>query len=119
MLAAADPVIGAGGIGPSFWGAALRLVLAVGLLALGTWGWLWWQRRARRTSRHLEVLDRALLSRSASVALIRVGEKRLLVGVAADGVRLIDDLGVDGAGDDGSRFVDLLAESSASAESKR
>ena len=119
MLAAIDPVMAATGSGPSLWVAALRLALAVGLIAVLAWGWLSWQHRARRASRPLQVLDRALLSRGASVALIRVGEKRLLVGVAADGVRLIDDLGADGADDDEPRFVDLLTASPASAETKR
>ena len=77
---------------PSLVGAALRMGLALAVLGLAAWGWLYWQRRVKGPKRDLEVLDRAVLARGASVALLRVGGRRLLVGVSGEGVRLIRDL---------------------------
>lgn len=75
------------------WTAILRLGLATVAIALVGFGFLWWQRRhGGATTRQVEVIDRAFLSRGVSVALLRVGERRLLVGVSGDGVRLLRDL---------------------------
>lgn len=83
MLAGPDTV-------PSLWGAALRLGLAVGAMAVTAGAWLLWQRRAAQgTRRQLEVLDRTILARGVSVVLLRAEKERLLVGVSQDGVRLI------------------------------
>lgn len=95
---------------PSIAGAAMRLGLAVALMALAAGAWLWWKRRVKGPERHLEVIDRAFLARGASVALLRVGSKRLLVGVSNDGVRLIRDLGTPAAGDGERGFAEVLAE---------
>ena len=91
MIPAPDPLLTESAV-PSLLGAALRMGLAVAALALVAWGWLYWRRRVKDPTRDLEVLDRAFLARGASVALLRVGERRLLVGVSAEGVRLIGDL---------------------------
>src|SRR6185295_7627431 len=87
---------------PSLWGAALRLVLAVLLLAAAAGAWLWWQRRLKTGSRHLEILDRAMLGRGVGVALLSVDGRRLLIGVSTEGVRLLRDL--EAGGKSGHRF---------------
>ena len=97
MLLATEPVLAAPDI-PSLWDAAVRLALAVGLLAAAAWAWLYWQRRGRGSSRQLEVIERSFLTRGVSLALVRVDGRRLLVGVSADGVRLIRDLDRGDAG---------------------
>ena len=92
-MLATDPTLHAPELLPSLAGAALRMIVAVGLLAAAAWALMRWQKRGKAGRSRLQVLDRAFLSRGASVALIRVEGKRLLVGVSAEGVRLIDDLG--------------------------
>jgi flagellar biogenesis protein FliO len=77
---------------PSLWGAALRVGLALAALAGLAWLSLAWRRRAGRVERQLEVLDRAHLTRGASVALVRAGGRRLVVGVSTDGVRLLAEI---------------------------
>jgi flagellar biogenesis protein FliO len=77
---------------PSLAGAALRAVAALAALGGLAWLALAWRRRSGRAVRQLEVLDRAHLSRGASIALVRAGEQRLVVGVSADGVRLLAEL---------------------------
>ena len=77
---------------PSLLGATLRMVLALAVILLAAWGWFQWQRRQRGGIRHVEVLDRAALARGSSVALLRVDDRRLLIGVSADGVRLLRDV---------------------------
>ena len=87
-----EPIIAASEMGPSLLGAALRMGLIVVVLTGGAWVWFYWQKKTRAASRHLEVLDRAFLARGACVTLLRVDRRRLLVGVSAEGVRLIRDL---------------------------
>lgn len=101
---------------PSLAGAAIRAALAIALLVAAAVGWIAWQRRARGTARRLEVLDRAFLTRGASVALLRVGERQLLIGVSADGVRLLRDFE---RGEDGRVFAESLASAGRSLESAR
>lgn len=96
---------------PSLWDAAVRLALAVGVIVAAAWGWLYWQRRGRGNGRHLEVIERSFLARGVSLALVRVDDRRLLVGVSAEGVRLIRDLDQRGAAA-GGRFRDALASAS-------
>jgi flagellar biogenesis protein FliO len=95
---------------PSLVGAALRMAAALALMGAAAWAVLRWHRGARASRRQLEVLDRAVLTRGASVAILRVEGKRLLLGVSADGVRLLRDLdtGLPCAGD----FKAVLAEAS-------
>ena len=87
-----EPFIAAGDAVPSIGAAALRMVLFLAVFAAIAVSWLVWQRRARRGPRRIEVVDRALLSRGVSVALLRVESQRMLVGISADGVRLIRTL---------------------------
>jgi flagellar biogenesis protein FliO len=115
MVQVADPILSAPDAVPSLWGAFLRLAIGVGLLAAGAAAWLYWHRRVRGTERHVEVMDRAFLARGVSVALLRVGTKRLLVGVSNEGVRLIRDL--EQTDLPARRFSDVLAE--AAGEVKR
>ena len=78
---------------PSLLGAGLRLLLFALLFAGAVGGWWWWRRRQREGGRQLEILDRALLSRGASVALLRVADRTLLIGVSPEGVRLLKSFG--------------------------
>ncbi len=80
---------------PSLFGASLRMGLAMALLLVAAWVLLRWRKKTQAPTREMEVLDRVFLTRGASAALLRVGKKRLLVGVSAEGVRLLSDL--DGA----------------------
>jgi flagellar biogenesis protein FliO len=107
MLSAIDPALAVNEI-PSLWDAALRLGLAVVLLVVAAWGWFAWQRRGVGRRRQLEVVERSFLSRGVSLALIRVDGRRMLVGVSADGVRLIRELGRDEP-ETGSPFETALA----------
>ncbi len=93
MTGAIDPVqLATASDGPSLLGATLRIVLMLAVIVAAGWGWLYWQRRARGPERRLQVLDRAFLMRGAGVALLRADDRRLLVGVSAEGVRLLRDL---------------------------
>ncbi|HEU4400900.1 MAG TPA: flagellar biosynthetic protein FliO [Candidatus Polarisedimenticolia bacterium] len=78
---------------PSLLGALLRSAALLAVLAGGGWALLRWQRRTRGARRFLEVIDRAFLARGASLALVRVCGRRLLLGISSDGVRLVSDLG--------------------------
>lgn len=80
---------------PTLMSAMLRLILATVVIAAAAWAWFYWQRKVKAPSRQLEVLDRAFLARGAAVALIRVLDRRVLVGVSSEGVRLIRDLDAD------------------------
>ncbi|ANM30540.1 hypothetical protein ABI59_14580 [Acidobacteria bacterium Mor1] len=73
-------------------GASLRMGLALVMLLLAAWGWLQWQKRQRGGERRVEVIDRAALARGSSVALLKVDDRRLLVGVSNEGVRLLRDV---------------------------
>jgi flagellar protein FliO/FliZ len=88
-----DAWIAAQDAAPPLFGAALRVLAGLALLVAASWALLRWRRRVEQTERRLAVVDRASLSRGASVALLRVDGRHLLVGVAADGVRLLRDLG--------------------------
>lgn len=92
---------------PSLAGAAIRMVLALAVVIAAAWVFLKWRQKASAPRRELEVLDRAFLARGASVALLRVGTRRLLVGVSGDGVRLVSKL------DSGESFVAALGEAEA------
>jgi flagellar biogenesis protein FliO len=76
---------------PSLFGAALRIGVVTAALVFLLW-LLGRHSRGLRRAKRLEILDRAVLGRAASVALIRVDESRLLVGVSAEGVRLLREL---------------------------
>ena len=78
---------------PSLASALLRSGALLVLLAAAGYLLLRWQRRLKRGAQELEVLDRTFLARGASLALVRAGGRRLLLGVSADGVRLVSDLG--------------------------
>jgi flagellar biogenesis protein FliO len=77
---------------PSLAGAALRMLAAVALLGAAAWALLRWQRRTGGAKRDLRVLDRTFLARGASLAVVSVADRRLLLGISSDGVRLITDL---------------------------
>jgi flagellar biogenesis protein FliO len=111
MTPGIDAIAAAPDAAPSLVGAALRTVGALVLLAGAAWVFLRWHRGLRASRRQMEVLDRAVLTRGASVAILRVEGKRLLLGISADGVRLLRELepGAAGAGD----FEAVLAEASA------
>ena len=101
---------------PSLVGAAVRIGAVLLLLFGGALAWMHWQRRGRGARRRLEVLDRVMLARGASVALLRVEGHRLLVGVSAEGVRLIrrlDDAVTDEPAPGATRFPEVLARVSA------
>jgi flagellar biogenesis protein FliO len=116
MEALTDPQAGAVPVAGTLWVAGLRLSLAVAVLAVAAGLWLHWQRRSRGATRQLEVLDRAFLARGVSVALLRVGGRRLLVGVSGEGVRLIRDLEAGPTSACGASFVEALAEATSRAE---
>ncbi|MCP3979361.1 MAG: hypothetical protein GY716_08535 [bacterium] len=80
---------------PSLVGVVLRLLGVLALVVGGGWAWMRWRRQAGGTEGGLRVLDRALVSRGASVVLIRVAERRILLGVSPEGVRLITELDAD------------------------
>ncbi|HWC36523.1 MAG TPA: flagellar biosynthetic protein FliO [Mycobacteriales bacterium] len=72
----------------------IRVLAVIALLA----GFLWWLRRydrraaaptRRRPGRPVEVLGQARLSRQATVAVVRVGERSLTLGVTDHGVNLL------------------------------
>jgi flagellar biogenesis protein FliO len=77
---------------PSLVWAAIKTAATLAGLGAMAWVLLRWQKTGKRAKRHLEVIDRAVLGRGASVALLRVCGKRVLVGVGGDGVRLLRDL---------------------------
>jgi flagellar biogenesis protein FliO len=77
---------------PSLLWSAIKTVGAFAGLGAMAWVLLRWQKVGRRSKRHLEVIDRAILGRGASVALLRVCGKRVLVGISSEGVRLLRDL---------------------------
>lgn len=94
-------------VAPSLAGAVLRIVFVVALLAAGAWALLRWQKRLQGPRRQVRLLDRVMLARGASVALVEVAGKRLLLGVTGEGVRLLRDL--DPKKVPKSRFEDTLA----------
>jgi flagellar biogenesis protein FliO len=120
MMAATDPLLGSPEMIPSLTGAALRVGLAIVLLVAGAWALLRWQKRAGKFKRHLRVVDRASLARGASVTLVEVDGRRLLLGVSADGVRLLRDLDRNGsAGSRRSGFHQVLRDVSAGKEARQ
>ena len=80
-------------------GGSLTRLIGVGvvllLLAIGA---SLWSRRARGGGRRLAILDRLALSRSTSVVVLDVDDRRLLLSVSADGARLIERLDDDESG---------------------
>jgi len=108
MSSPVDALALASDAAPSLLWSAIK---TVGTLAgLGAMGWvlLRWQRVGKRSRRHLEVIDRAILGRGASVALLRVCGKRVLVGISSEGVRLLRDLD-PGSPKPEAAFEDVLA----------
>lgn len=91
MSPAPDALSAAAGTGPSLLASGLRAAAATAAIVLALWLLARYSGRLRR-GRRLEVLDRAVLGRAASIALVRVDDSRLLVGVSAEGVRLLRDL---------------------------
>jgi len=77
---------------PSLLWSAVKTVGTLAGLGAMAWVLLRWQKTGSRSKRHLEVIDRAILGRGSSVALLRVCGKRVLVGVSSEGVRLLRDL---------------------------
>jgi len=87
------PEVGAttGLIPPLAW-AVVRMIVALALLGAASWVLLRWKKRSAEGLAALRVLDRACLTRGASLALVSVAGKRLLLGISSDGVRLLSDL---------------------------
>jgi flagellar biogenesis protein FliO len=108
MTPAVDALAVAPDVAPSLIGAALRTAAALALLGAAAWVFFRWHRGAGASRRQMEVLDRAVLTRGASVAILRVEGKRLLLGISADGVRLLRDLDPGAAGP--AEFKAVLAE---------
>jgi flagellar biogenesis protein FliO len=106
MAPLTEVAVGAESI-PSLGWAVLRMVGAIALLAAGAWVLLRWRKRAGQGRRSLRVLDRAFLTRGASLALVSVAGKRLLLGISTDGVRLITHLD-PGAGGEGADDFDVV-----------
>ncbi|MBZ5637245.1 MAG: flagellar biosynthetic protein FliO [Acidobacteriia bacterium] len=115
MTPAVEALAAAPAAAPSLLGAALRMVGALVLLGVSAWVVLRWQRNVRGARRQMEVLDRAVLTRGASVAILRVEGRRLLLGVSADGVRLLGDLDSPSDLPSGTKFRATLSEASAAA----
>ena len=114
MTPGLEPLASAPDAVPSLLGAGLRIAGVLALLGVGAW-FLVKRRGFTRTARSLEVVDRAFLARGASVALLRVGPRRLLLGITAEHVRLLRDLGDEveaagghGAGAPPARFAETL-----------
>jgi flagellar biosynthetic protein FliO len=95
--------------------ATVRMVLALGAIAVTAWAVLRWNRRSKSSRRHMEILDRSFLARGTSIALVRVDGRRLLLGVSSEGVRLLRDM--DSVhGRPGARFGRILEDASAREE---
>jgi flagellar biogenesis protein FliO len=92
---------------PSLLWAALRVAGMLALLGLGAW-LLVKRRGLQRGIRSIEVLDRAFLSRGASVALLRAGSRRLLLGITAEQVRLLCELDGQAAPEGRADFAGAL-----------
>ncbi len=101
---------------PSLWGAMFRLGAAVAGFALLAGLWLHFQKRFRAAKRELEVVDRAALTRGASVAILRVGNRRLLLGVSTDGVRLLRELDAEGDPGQAASFQEVFSDAASRAE---
>ncbi len=128
MLPGADSMVLPGDGLPSLGGALLRIALFMVAFGAAAAGWIWWQRRQRGLTRRIEVVDRALLARGVSVALLRVDSRQMLIGVSGDGVRMLRDMGdaaADENGDaepspaDGATFSRVLTEITARARVRR
>jgi flagellar biogenesis protein FliO len=103
---AADP-----GAITSLTGSVLRIVGFLLLLGACAWAWIRWQRKGGRTAkRDLQILDQAFFNRNASVAMINAAGRRLLLGISAEGVRLITELEPNEDNDKPARFAPLLRE---------
>ncbi len=111
-----DPILAAPEAAAPLWAAVFRTILALVLLCGGAAAWFYWRKKIQANHRHLEVVDRAFLARGASVALLRVDEQRLLVGVSADGVRLIRNLEPKSARPAKREFARVLAETTAAGD---
>ncbi len=111
-----DPILAAPDAAVPLWGAVLRTILALVLLCGGAAAWFYWRKKVQANNRHLEIIDRAFLARGASVALLRVDRERLLVGVSADGVRLIRNLDPEPARPPKREFAQVLAETTAAGD---
>jgi flagellar biogenesis protein FliO len=92
MQPAADALALTGDAAPSLLWAAIKTAGALAALLTAGFFLLRWQKTGRPSRRHLEILDRAILGRGSSVALLRVCGKRVLVGVSSESVRLLRDL---------------------------
>jgi flagellar biogenesis protein FliO len=113
-------VAGDPGAATSLVGAALRIAGVLLLLCGCAWAWLHWQRRSGKGSRReLKILDQAHFNRSASVALINASGHRFLLGISADGVRLITDLGNAAESEAAPRFGSVLREVSGAKEASK
>ena len=102
--------------GVSLAGAALRTAIALLALIAAAWAVARWRRRWGTPKRRLQVLERTFLARGASVALVEVEGRRLLVGVSNDGVRLLRDFEESGGPQFPKRFAPVLADVAARRE---
>ncbi len=58
--------------------------------------------RLRVGSRHIKVIDRAVLSQDSSVAIVKVGNECLLLGVSSERVSVLRELKEEDLGDLGA-----------------
>ncbi len=108
---------GIGDTGPSLVWPTIRMLLFVALVAVAAWAWFRYQRNAKAGNRQLQVLDRAFLARGTSVALLRVEDRRLLIGVSPEGVRLLRDLDAGVNRKKTAEFSDVLNEAAEEVQS--
>lgn len=88
-MTSAEPLFDAG-TAPDVLTAGLRVAAMLALLVGGAVIWIVWQRRARMSGRRsLSVVDRLGLGRSASVVLLSVDGRRMLVGISPEGIRML------------------------------
>lgn len=89
---------------PSLLWPTVRMVLAMGAIGFAAWAVLRWRRGSRSSERHMEILDRSYLARGTSIALVRVDGRKLLIGVSAEGVRLLRDMDTANSRQQAPRF---------------
>ena len=76
-------------------GVVIRLVLSLTVVIGGLLAVRWWGLRGAGRFRGIQVVARASLGRSASVAVLEVAGRRYLVGAAEQSVNLLAELDPD------------------------
>jgi flagellar biogenesis protein FliO len=76
------------------------LSMLVAVAGLGVAGWLWWRRArgaGRGNGRAIAVIDRTSMGGGRSLALVRVGDRVVLVGESAQGFQRLAEFEADEA----------------------